>query len=234
MKLLAIDSSAKSASAAVFSENKLLSECFVNVQLTHSCTLLPMIDNALKQAALEISDIDCFAVNSGPGSFTGIRIGVSVIKGLAFRENKPCSGVSTLESMAYNFTDENCIVCCTMDARCSQVYCALFRIKDGKVERLTEDDALSIEELGSKISSFSEKIYLAGDGASLCFNSFGKNNPYIVLPAENRLYQRAYGTGLCALERNLFTDSSQLVPSYLRPPQAERELKNKKQREEAT
>lgn len=228
LKLLAIDSSAKSASVAVFDNKKLISECFVNTTLTHSATLMPMIENALTQSSLNLSDIEALAINQGPGSFTGIRIGVAAVKGLAFTNNIPCAGVSTLESMAYNFTDVDCVVCAVMDARCNQVYNAFFECKNGVVTRITEDDAVSIDNLSLKIKELDCKVFLAGDGAEICYNAFGNENNNVILPAENRRYQRAYGTGLAALNNNIFNDSSLLMPTYLRPPQAERELKLKK------
>lgn len=227
LKLLAVDSSAKSASVALTEDGKLISECFVNAALTHSCTLLPMVDNVLSQAAMNINDVDAFAVNAGPGSFTGIRIGVAAVKGLAFSGNKPCACVSTLESMAYNFCDESCLVCAVMDARCRQVYTALFQCKDGRVIRLCEDKAEGIDELKEELSAYDEKIYLVGDGADLCFEAFGKEKENIFLPGENRKYQRAYGVALAAENKNEFTDPALIVPVYLRLPQAERELRQK-------
>lgn len=227
LKLLAIDSSAKSASVALTDDGKLISECFVNAALTHSCTLLPMVDNVLKQSALTVNDVDAYAVNVGPGSFTGIRIGVAAVKGLAFSGNKPCACVSTLESMAYNFTDENCVVCSTMDARCKQVYTALFRICDGKVFRLCEDKAESIDELKTELINIDDKIYLAGDGADICYSVFGNELKNICLPGDNRKYQRAYGVALAAENNNDFVDAPAVMPVYLRPPQAERELRRK-------
>lgn len=229
MKILAIDSSAKSASVAVCENGRLISECFVNASLTHSRTLMPMVDNALTQADMNINDIDAFCVNVGPGSFTGIRIGVAAVKGLALSQNKPCAGISTLESMAYNFADDNCIVCAAMDARCNQVYTALFRCNGSEVERICEDKAISIDELCVELSKYGEKIYLAGDGAEICMKAFGEKQPNVCLSGENRRYQRAFGAAL-AVENNkeAFTDSALLAPVYLRLPQAERELKMKK------
>ncbi len=229
MKILAVESSAKSASVAVTDEGHLVSECFVNASLTHSKTLMPMTDYALKQADLKIEDIDAFCVNTGPGSFTGIRIGVSAVKGLALCDNKPCAGISTLESLAYNFTDSDCIVCAVMDARCNQVYTALFKCLDNRIERLCEDKAVMINELADELSKIESTVYLAGDGAELCYKSFDGNLSNVILSAENRRFQRAYGVALAAVNnKNLFTDSASLVPVYLRPPQAERELKLKK------
>ena len=229
MKILAVDSSAKSASVAVCENGRLISECFVNASLTHSRTLMPMVDNALSQADLNISDIDAFSVNVGPGSFTGIRIGVAAVKGLALPGNKPCAGVSTLESMAYNFADDDCLVCAAMDARCNQVYTAIFRCKNNSVERLCDDKAISIDELCSELSGYAEKIYLAGDGAEICMKAFGDKLENVFLSGENRRYQRAFGTALAAENnKEAFTDSALLAPVYLRLPQAERELKIRK------
>lgn len=229
MKILAIESSAKSASVAVTEEGHLISECFVNASLTHSKTLMPMTDYALRQADMKIEDIDAFCVNTGPGSFTGIRIGVAAVKGLALCENKPCAGISTLESIAYNFIDSDCIVCTAMDARCNQVYTALFECRDGKVIRLCEDKAVLINELADEISNIDSTVYLAGDGAELCFDSFKDKLQNVRLSSENRRFQRAYGVALAAVNnKELFNDSSVLAPVYLRPPQAERELKLKK------
>lgn len=228
MKILAVDSSAKTASVALTDGTSLISECFVNAGLTHSKTLMPMVNNVLTQADLKLDDIDAFCVNAGPGSFTGIRIGVAAVKGLAFAGDKPCAGVSTLEACAYNFTDENCIVCVSMDARCNQVYTAVFRCENGKVTRLCEDKAISVDELFTELSAYGEKIILAGDGAEICYNSFGGRLNGIVLSCENRRYQRAYGAALAALNNNEYKNSSELVPYYLRLPQAERELKLKK------
>lgn len=228
MKILSVDSSAKTASVAVTDGTTLLSECFVNAGLTHSRTLMPMVDNALSQADLKIENIDAICVNAGPGSFTGIRIGVAAVKGLALATDKPCSGVSTLESIAYNFIDEDAIICAAMDARCNQVYAALFNVENGSVSRICDDYAVPICELAEEISKLGKTVILAGDGAELCYNAMKDSVSNIKLSAEFRRYQRAYGVALAALANNEFTDSSLLAPVYLRMPQAERELKLKK------
>ncbi len=228
MKILAVDSSAKSASVAVSENGRLISECFVNNALTHSRTLMPMVENALSQADMSLKDINALCVNVGPGSFTGIRIGVAAVKGLAACDEIPCAGVSTLESIAYNFADEECIVCAAMDARCNQVYTAIFRCEGGKVIRICDDKAITIDELGNELSGYNERIYLAGDGAELCFRAFGEKLSNARLAGENRRYQRAFGAALAAENKNEFIDSALLAPVYLRLPQAERELKLKK------
>lgn len=147
MKILALDSSAKTASAAITDGEQLISEAFVNAGLTHSETLLPMVASVLSLARLTMADIDGCVITDGPGSFTGIRIGIAAVKGLAMPNETKCCGVSTLKAMAYNLRYDNCIACCAMDARCSQVYSAIFRCFDGKVERLTEDDAIPASKL---------------------------------------------------------------------------------------
>ncbi len=230
MKILSIDSSAKTASVAVTDGETLLSECFVNAGLTHSRTLMPMIDNALAQADLKIDDIDAFCVNAGPGSFTGIRIGVAAVKGLALAANKPCAGVSTLESIAYNFIDENAVICAAMDARCNQVYSALFSVENGVITRLCADYAVPIAELAEEIKKITDKtVIFAGDGAEICYNAMKNDIKNIKLSAMFRRYQRAYGSALAANAKpELFEDSALLAPVYLRLPQAERELKLKK------
>ncbi len=230
MKILAIDSSAKAASVAITDGGRLISECYVNAALTHSRTLMPMIDNALKQADLKFGDIDALAVNVGPGSFTGIRIGIAAAKGLAISSEKSCAGVSTLLSTAFNFIDDECILCVAMDARCNQVYTASFECGGGKILRLCEDKAISVSQLERELSSYVDKrIVLAGDGAELCFNAFYGKIENLHLAAENRRYQRAFGTAAAAENNNaLFRPASQIVPIYLRLPQAERELKLRK------
>ena len=129
MKILGIDTSATAASVAIVDENKIIGEFSINTALTHSQTLMPMVESLLKNTGVTLADIDAIAVNAGPGSFTGVRIGVAAVKGMAFSSDKPCISVSTLHSMAYNLLETDCIVCAVMVARCSQVYNALFKLK---------------------------------------------------------------------------------------------------------
>lgn len=230
LKILAVDSSAKSASVAITEDDRLISESFVNVGLTHSETLMPMIESSLNNAKLTINDIDAFCVTTGPGSFTGIRIGVAAIKGLAQPHKKPCAGVSTLEALAYNLTDFNGIVCCAMDARCSQVYTAIFEVANKAIKRLTEDMAIPLDELYTLLSDYNSDIILVGDGAQLCYDSFGHKLPSCSLACGMLRFQRAYGAVLSALSQDdIFKSPEILAPIYIRPPQAERELKKKKE-----
>lgn len=227
MNILAIDSSAKTASVAVTDDAHLISSCFVNAGLTHSRTLMEMTDHALRQADLTIDNVNALAVNAGPGSFTGIRIGVAAVKGLAQANNLPCAGVSTLESIAYNFLDSDAIVCAAMDARCGQVYAALFSSTGGSVERLTPDAAFPASDLPAQLAAFDRPIFFAGDGAEIAFAACA-DLPHIILADESRRFQSAYGVARAALAHAAFADAAALVPTYLRLPQAERELKLKK------
>lgn len=233
MVVLALESSAPSASAAVVKDGKLLAEMFLNVGLTHSVTLLPLVKNALELAELDVSDIDAVAVDNGPGSFTGVRIGVALAKGIAQPTDKKCVPVSTLEAIAYPLCDSECIVASVMDARCRQVYCAFFDSRDNELVRLCEDSAFSFEELESKIKAFDKKVILAGDGADVAFEYLNDKNLNVVKANPSLRYQRASSVALIAEKRlnnneNILS-CSQLVPSYLRLPQAERELKLKKE-----
>lgn len=223
LNLLAIDTSAVSVSAAVFKNEFLLSEVYSNTKLTHSATLMPVIDDVLRHAQLDICDIDAFAVNVGPGSFTGIRIGVSAVKGLAFTNGSKCYPVSTLHSMAYNMLDNDCIVCACMDARCNQAYTALFSVKYGKVIRLIKDDAKPINMLKEELKSFENKIVLVGDGSELCFEELGDLSN-VSLASPYLRFQRASSVALCALREVESVSPNFLVPTYLRLSQAEREL----------
>lgn len=226
MKILALDSSAKSCSAAITEDNKILGSFFINTTLTHSCTLVPMIDSVLKNTNTDLESIDYIAVSAGPGSFTGVRIGVSAVKGIAMPLNKPCVSVSTLEAMPYNVIEEDIVVCAVMDARCNQVYNALFDVIDGNVTRLCDDRALSIEDLGKELLSFKKRIILVGDGAELCYSSFKELSVDISLAVDNQRYQNAVGVAMASIGKKTIS-AAELMPTYLRLPQAERELKKK-------
>ena len=226
MKILSVDTSAVCASVAVTQGEKIISLCSTNAGLTHSRTLLPMIDSALKNSETELSDIDFFACSAGPGSFTGIRIGVAAIKGLSDGTGKKCFSVSTLEALAYNLLGQNVIACSVMDARCGQVYCAIFDVSKNEVKRLTDDEALKIEELKEKLSGFEKEIVFVGDGADICEKALGFKAAAPLLK-----FQNAASVGICAFcnfgEEKLLS-AAQLMPVYLRLPQAERELRAKK------
>ena len=232
MRILAIDSSAGAASAAIAEDGKLLGEFYTNTRLTHSQTLMPMIGGVLDCARVPLESIDLFAVSAGPGSFTGVRIGVASVKGLAMGQGKPCAGVSTLEAMARNLAHMDCLICAVMDARCGQVYNALFVAKAGKLTRLTEDRAISTAALAAELEEDELKIplFLVGDGAKLCYNNENLRALGAALPPEHLLYQRAWGVAEVAKDQfaqGKALTAAALAPVYLRLPQAERELKKR-------
>lgn len=219
--LLSVDSSAVSASVALTDGEKILNSEFINAGLTHSETLLPMIKRVMGDVGFD--ELDGIAITAGPGSFTGVRIGVATVKGLAFQFDTPCYSISTLEAIAYNFTGENAVVCAVMDARRMQFYNALFKIENGKVIRLTKDRAISIDELRLELTEYSNVI-VAGDGAKLCFDNL--NLTHVVLASDDKIYQNAIGVSKAAQYKNPVF-AKQLIPVYLRQSQAERELKLK-------
>lgn len=236
MKILAIECSATPASCAITENGKIIAEAFVNVKLTHSQTLMPMVDSVLKSAMLTVSDIDSFAIAAGPGSFTGVRIGISAVKGLSLADKKPCVGVSTLLSMAYRLRHLNTIVCAVMDARCNQVYNALFKCENGTVIRLTPDRALMAQDLAKEIASLYDKhclpVTVMGDGAVM-FYDYVKDLSFVKLADEALRFQHAVGVALAAeyeIGQGNMVTPAELLPFYLRLPQAERELKSKRGR----
>lgn len=237
MKILAIDCTAKPASVAVLEDGKVLSYAYTNTGLTHSQTLVPMVDSALKDAQLSLSDIGTFAINAGPGSFTGVRIGVAALKGLDFSDEKNCYAISTLESMAYNFLGlpgmEDVLIASAMDARRDQVYTALFTLEGEEVHRETEDQAIPISELLEKCKPYGKTVLLAGDGAELVFRAAQGTGMDVRLAPEQLRYQNAVAVAACAARKQdageAPVSSDEILPVYLRAPQAERELKRKKE-----
>ncbi|MDD6021457.1 MAG: tRNA (adenosine(37)-N6)-threonylcarbamoyltransferase complex dimerization subunit type 1 TsaB [Acutalibacteraceae bacterium] len=229
MKILAVDTSAKAASAAVTEGGKILSENFTDTGLTHSQTLMPMVKSVLDAANISVKDIDIFAINNGPGSFTGVRIGVAAVKGMAQPLGKECVAVSTLEALAYNLIGLGCVAVSAMDARCGQVYTASFECGE-TVERLCGDEAVEISGLEERLKSYRRPIIFVGDGASLCYD-FYKDKVPCSFANELLRYQRASSTALAAqmkAMRGETVPAEKLMPFYLRLPQAERELKKKK------
>ena len=227
MRILAFESSAKAASVALMQDGCLLAEYFQNSGQTHSRTLMKMAEDMLRNCDLTPQQVEAVACAAGPGSFTGVRIGLSAAKGFAWAGNLPLYGISTLEAMAYGMLPFRGIICAAMDARRSQVYTALFRSDGEQLERLCPDCAISVEALSELLSGYTEPKILVGDGAYLCCQ-FGSLAP------EHLRYQRASGVALCAHRQILDGvpgDAQSLTPNYLRLSQAERErlerIKNK-------
>lgn len=230
MLLLAFETSAKAASVALFDESKLLGESYQNTGLTHSQTLMVMAEGLIKQCGHVPGDITHVAVAAGPGSFTGVRIGVAAAKGFAWGKELPCYGVSTLEAMALGLGIWEGTIVCAMDARRAQVYNAIFEAKNGELTRIREDRAISLAELGEELKSLSGPIYLVGDGAALCHRTLTELP--LILPPEWKQHQRAVGVGLAAqaaINHGESGDGAALNPNYLRLSQAERERLEKEQ-----
>lgn len=227
MKILSLDSTSLTASAAITENGKTLAEKFINNGLTHSQTLMPLVEKTLAEGGISIKDIDLFAVTNGPGSFTGVRIGIASVKGMADALNKPCFAVSTLEAIAEPLKNEDVIACAVMDARCNQVYTAIF--ENGN--RRCEDKAVLIDELGEELKKYNKKIVFIGDGAKICYEKLNELLENCEIADENIRYIHASSIGRLAVEKiakgENTTDSAKLVPFYLRLPQAERELNNK-------
>ena len=238
MKILGVDSSAKTASVSIVEGGKVLSMLYSNTGFTHSQTLMPMIKSALDITALAPADIDAFAVSVGPGSFTGIRIGIAAIKGIAQPLSKPTIAVSTLEAAAYPLREYDCTAVSVMDARREQVYEAIFDCSENKLLRLSNDSANSINDLFEKIKNIKKPIYLIGDGADICFAALNERISDIKTAPEQIKYQRADSVALLALEKyknGEFLSAENLNPFYLRSSQAEQSLKrsiNNTQKEE--
>ena len=224
MKILAFETSAKAASVALWEDGVMLAEYFQNSGQTHSRTVMKMAQDMLENCDLTPADLDAVACAVGPGSFTGIRIGVAAAKGFCWGAELPLCGVSTLEGMAYGAGIRDGIVCCAMDARRNQVYNALFLAEDGKLTRLCEDRAISLADLQTELDHCDGPVWLMGDGAKLCAEQLTGEQLYLM--PEHLRQQRAGGTALAAAEQiraGQARDAAYVVPNYLRLPQAERE-----------
>ena len=225
MLILAFETSAKAASVALMEGEKLLGEAYQNTGLTHSQTLMVMAEDLLKQCGKTVQDVTAVAVAEGPGSFTGVRIGVAAAKGFAWGREIPCYGISTLEAMAESLGIYEGYVCPVMDARRSQVYNALFYVNNGVVERRREDRAISLADLGAELAALNAPIFLVGDGSDLTHKTL-KDQVSVILPPEHRKHQRATGVAILASRQAAQGEAPSggaLTPNYLRLSQAERE-----------
>ena len=232
MLILAFETSAKACSVAIHDGARLLGESYQNTGLTHSQTLMVMAEDLLKSCGRTAADVTHLAVAAGPGSFTGVRIGVSAAKGFAWGAELPVYGVSTLESMALSLGALEGHVCCCMDARRKQVYNAVFLAENGALTRVCDDRAISLEELKAELEHIDGPVYLVGDGAELTHRTLSADIPELILPPEHRRQQRACGVALAAIEamsRGENADGAALQPNYLRLSQAERERLEKLQ-----
>ena len=223
MKLLAFESSAKAASVALVCDGMPIGEKMCADGSTHSRTLLKMAEDLLRDCGVSIEDLDATAVAAGPGSFTGLRIGVAAAKGVAWGRQIPCIGVSTLEAMANCQTVSEGVICCCMDARREQVYNALFEAQGERRIRLCEDRAVSVAELKSELEKIEKPKILVGDGANVCYNTLS-DLAGLTMPPADRVLQRASGVAACAwrkLAQGDIPPAELLIPNYIRPSQAE-------------
>ena len=231
MKILALESSAAACSAALCRDGALIAQSFQNSGLTHSRTLLPMVDDMLRNCGEALDGVDVIAVAAGPGSFTGLRIGASTAKGLAWAADKPCAAVSTLAALARNVSFWDGLVVCAMDARRQQVYNALFEAKDGRLTRLTEDRAIALSGLAEELRGDPRPKTVLGDGGKLCYDFLTEAGIPCRLAPAHLVKENAVSVALeaedIARAGGLVT-AQELAPVYLRPPQAER-LRREKQ-----
>ncbi len=230
MKILGVESSATAASVAIYFDGKIIAQVQSNTGLTHSQTLLPMVETVLNSTNSTLKDMDYIAVSNGPGSFTGVRIGVSAVKGMAQPLNIKCVGVSTLEAIAKPLEHTGCYAVAVMDARCNQVYTAQFDCENG-FNRVAEDEAITIDELGEKLKAVTKPIVLIGDGTLVAYAKLKDTISNIKVANPSIRYQSAANVCIIAAEKveNGFegSEAQQVLPNYLRLSQAERELKKK-------
>ncbi len=229
MKILAFEGTAKIASVALVEDGREVGSFHIDNGLTQSELLLPMAEAMLKSLKIKYDDADAFAATVGPGSFTGVRIGVSLVKGLAFGKNKPCIAVSTLEALAENMSGIKGLAVPVMDAKRGQVYTALFRSDGKNIKRLTEDIAISFEELKRLISKHKrmmEKVYLLGEGSRPAWDALTTLGVKIKKLPALLINENAVSLARVA-ERKLrsgdILSDLEITPKYLRLPQAERE-----------
>ena len=228
MKVLAVDSSGLVASVALVTEEGMVAEYTMNHKKTHSQTLMPMLDEIVRMAEQELSDIDAIATAAGPGSFTGLRIGAAMVKGLGLALNKPVIGVPTVDALAYNLYDTKAVICPMMDARRKQVYTGLYEFKEHKLAVIEEQMAIGVEEILEKINVLGREVIFLGDGVPVYEEMIqqGCKVSYSIAPP-HLSRQRAGAVGSLALqyvkEGRQMETAGKYKPEYLRLSQAERE-----------
>lgn len=235
MKILALETSAKAVSAAVVEAGRLLAYGYQDTGLTHSRTLMPIVEHLLKNTDMKMADMDAVAAAMGPGSFTGIRIGVAAAKGLALAAGKPVIGVSTLEAMAWNVSHADGLVICAMDARRSQIYNAIFEAQDGRLTRRIPDRAIALEDLSKELAGDPGPKIIVGDGAELCFRHLTEQGIPCRLAPPHLVMQSAASVGFAAeqaAQNGGLQTAQELVPVYLRLSQAERERNERLKKEQ--
>ena len=229
MKILALDAAGVTCSASVCVDGKTVASMFIANGLTHSVNLLPSVQNVLSLAGLGVSDLDTIACTVGPGSFTGVKIAVSTVKGLAYAQSIPCFAVSSLEALAFNFTAYNGIICPVLDARRNMLYNALFKVENGVVTRLCEDRQIAADELARSLDELARSLegqdpIICGDGTQVFMAAAEKLGLNAVAAPDKDRFIRAESVALAAINgHGTACDAMTLASVYLRPPQAERE-----------
>ncbi len=230
MRILALETAAKAVSAAITEDGRILASGYQDTGLTHSRTLMPIVEGLFRNTELTAADMNAIAVSAGPGSFTGVRIGVSAAKGLAFAASIPAVAVSTLAALARNVSFAEGLIVCAMDARRGQIYNALFEAGDGRLTRLTPDRAVALSDLAEELRNDSRPKTVLGDGAGLCFGYLTEAGISCRLAPPQLLMQNAMSVALEAedlVQAGKLVSAQELAPVYLRPPQAERLLATK-------
>ncbi|MCR5467487.1 MAG: tRNA (adenosine(37)-N6)-threonylcarbamoyltransferase complex dimerization subunit type 1 TsaB [Lachnospiraceae bacterium] len=227
MKILALDSSSLVASVALLEDDKLVGEFTVNYKKTHSQTLLPMLDELAKMVELDMSTIDAVAITSGPGSFTGLRIGSATAKGLALALEKPVIPVKTVDALAYNMWGVDTLVCPLMDARRNQTYTGVYEFKDGEMITLKEQCAVDVTKIIDFINEKGRPVTFLGDGIGVFKETIAENIkvPYCFAPAHKSAGSAAAVATLAKIlyDKGVFETAAEHKPDYLRLSQAERE-----------
>ncbi len=227
MKILAVDTSSAVASAAIVEDDKLICECVLNNKLTHSQTIMPMIDYVFKASELKPQDIDIFAVANGPGSFTGLRIGVTTVKGLAHAEGKPVVGVNTLEALAYNLPFCPYIISPIMDARREQVYNAFYKVENGQIIEIAPPRAIALSDCLEELQGFGKQVIFLGDGVPVFKEKIKEVLGSLALFAPQTVNAQRASAVAEAAKNKQTVPYAELVPVYLRQSQAERELEER-------
>ncbi|MGN0436991.1 MAG: tRNA (adenosine(37)-N6)-threonylcarbamoyltransferase complex dimerization subunit type 1 TsaB [Lachnospiraceae bacterium] len=231
MKILAMDSSGLVASVAIVEDNNLIAEYTMNYKKTHSQTLLPMMDEIIKMTDTDLKTVDAIAVAKGPGSFTGLRIGLATAKGLALTLDKPIVGVPTIEGLAMNLYRINGLICPLMDARRNQVYTGIYRFEGDDLVVVKEQIAIGIEEIIGALNQIGQNVIFLGDGVDVYRDVVMEKItvPYSFAPSHlNKQRAGAVAVrGLQYLKQGLVENADDFSPEYLRVSQAERERMNK-------
>ncbi|MDB2076089.1 tRNA (adenosine(37)-N6)-threonylcarbamoyltransferase complex dimerization subunit type 1 TsaB [Clostridium paraputrificum] len=229
MIVLSIDSSSKVATVALLNDDTLLGEYVINDKREHSVLLMPMIENLLKDCELTINDIDGFVVSKGPGSFTGLRIGMATIKGLSFGANKPYISLSSLDGLAYSLSYFNGIICPIMDALRENVYTALYKNEDGEFKNIMEPTPMELPDLLEMLKEKNEEVIFTGDGLLKHKEYIKVNFPNAKFASNHVSLTRASSIGELGLNllKQGIKDDPNSAPVYLKKPQAERELEKR-------